>query len=106
MMSPTGPAETRQGDGAPPKTEASVGNHGPRAAGRRLAGDVSDRSAETRQGSGAPLEMEASAGDPGLWAEDRGMAGRLLMEAHYLKTVWQDCPANERLAVEYFRNVL
>ena len=26
MMSPTGPAETRQGDGAPKQTEASVGN--------------------------------------------------------------------------------
>ena len=69
MMSPTGQAETRVGSGAPPKTEASVGNLG-------------------------------------LWAEDRGMVGRPLMEAHYLKTVWQDCPANERLMAEYSRNVL
>ena len=75
MMSPTGPAETRQGDGAPLKAEASVENHGPRAAGRRLAGDISDRPAETRRGSSAPLEMEASAGDSGLWAEDRGHGG-------------------------------
>ena len=43
MMSPTEPAETRQGDGAPLKTEASVENHGPHAAGRRLEDDVSDR---------------------------------------------------------------
>ena len=42
-MSPTGPVETRQGDGAPLKTEASVENHGPHAAGRRLEDDVSDR---------------------------------------------------------------
>ena len=28
MMSPTGPAETREGNGAPLKTEASVGNPG------------------------------------------------------------------------------
>ena len=83
MMSPPGPAETFQGDGAPRKAEASVENDGPRAAGRRLAGDVSDRPAETRRGCGAPLEMEASAGDPGLWAEGRGTVGRLLMEAHY-----------------------
>ena len=62
--------------------------------------------AETRQGDGAPLKMEASVGDPGLWAEDRGMVGPPLMEARYLKTVWQDCPANKRLAAEYFRNVL
>ena len=69
MMSPTGPAETRQGDSAPLKTEASVGN-------------------------------------PGLWAEDRGTVGRPLMEAYYLKTVWQDCPTNERLVAEYSKNVL
>ena len=106
MMSPPGPAETFQGDGAPRKAEASIENHGPHAAGRRPVGDVSDRLAETRRGSGVPLEMEASIGDPGLWAEDRGMVGRLLMEAHHLKTVWQDCPANERLAAEYSRNVL
>ena len=106
MMSPLGPVETLQGDGAPLKAEASVENHGPHAAGRRLAGDVSDRSAETRRGSGAPLEMEAGAGDPCLWAEDRGMVGRLLMEAHHLNTVWQDCPVNKRLAAEYSRNVL
>jgi len=106
MMPPTGPAETRQGDGAPLKAEASVDSHGPRAAGRRPAGDVSDRPAENRRDSVAPLEMEASTGDPGLWAEDRSMVGRLLMEAHYSETVWQDCPANERLAVEYSKNVL
>ena len=69
MMSPTGPAETRVGSSAPPKTEASVMNLG-------------------------------------LWAEDRGMVGRPLMEARYLKTVCQDCPANKRLAAEYSRNVL
>ena len=62
--------------------------------------------AETRVGSGAPLKTEASVGNPGLWAEDRGTVGRPLMEAHYLKTVWQDCPANERLVAEYSRNVL
>jgi len=62
--------------------------------------------AETRRGNGTPLKMEASVGDPGLWAEDRGMVGRPLMEARYLKTVWQDCPANKRLAAEYSRNVL
>ena len=88
MMPPPGPAEVFQGDGAPLKAEASVENHGPRAAGRRLAGDVSDRPAETRRGSGAPLEMEPSTGDPCLWAEDRSMVGRLLMEAHYSETVW------------------
>ena len=69
LTSPTGPAETRQGDGAPPKTEASIGN-------------------------------------PGLWAEDRGTVGRPLMEARYLETAWQDCPANERPVAEYSRNVL
>ena len=106
MMSPPGPTETLQGDGAPLKAEASIENHGPRVAERRPAGDVSDRPAKTHRGSGAPLEMEASAGDPGLWAEDRGMVGRLLMEAHHLKMVWQDCPANKRLAAEYSRNVL
>ena len=106
MMSPPGPAETLQGDGAPLKAEASGENHGPRAAGRRPAGNVSDRPAETRRGCGAPREMKASAGDPGLWAEDQATVGRLLMEAHYLETVWQDCPANKRLAAEYSRNVL
>ena len=106
MMSPTGPAETHQGDGAPLKTEASVESHGPRAAGRRLAGDVSDRPTDTRRGSGAPLEMETSAGDPGLWAKDQATVGQLLMEAHYLEMVWQDCPTNKRLAAEYSNNVL
>ena len=76
----------------------------------RLGGDSRVMSltgpAETRQGHGAPLKMETSVGDPGLWAEDRGMVGRPLIEARYLKTVWQDCPANKRLAVEYSRNVL
>ena len=62
--------------------------------------------AETRVGSSAPLKPEASVGNPGLWAEDRGTVGRPLMEAHYLKTVWQDCPANKRLVAEYSRNVL
>ena len=64
------------------------------------------RPAETRRGNGAPLKMVASVGDPGLWAEDRGMVGRPLMEAHYLKTEWQDCPANKRLVAEYSRDVL
>ena len=32
MMPPTGPAETRQGDGAHVKAEASVDSHGSRAA--------------------------------------------------------------------------
>jgi len=62
--------------------------------------------AETHVGSGAPLKTEASVGNPGLWAEDRGTVGRSLMEAHCLKTVWQDCPANKRLVAEYSRNVL
>ena len=106
MMPPPGPAKILQGNGAPLNTEASGQNHGPRAAGRRPAGNVSDRPTETRRGSGAPREMKASAGDPGLWAEDQATVGRLLMEAHYLKTVWQDCPANKRLAAEYSRNVL
>jgi hypothetical protein len=106
MTPPPGPAEILQGNGAPLKAEASGENHGPRAAGRRPAGNVSDRPAETRRGWGAPLEMKASAGDPGLWAEDRATVGRLLMDAHHLKTVWQDCPANKRLAAEYSRNVL
>ena len=106
LTPPPGPAEVFQGDGAPLKAEASVENHGPRAARRRPAGDVSDRPAETRRGSGAPREMKASAGDLGLWAEDQATVGRLLMEAHYLETVWQDCPANKRLAAEYSRNVL
>ena len=69
MMSLTGPAETRQGDGAPPKTEASIGNLS-------------------------------------LWAKDQSTVGRPLMEARYLETTWRDCPANERPASEYFRNVL
>ena len=64
------------------------------------------RPVETRRGNGAPLKMEASVGNLGLWAEDQGMVGQPLMEARYLKTVWQDCPANKRLAAEYFRNVL
>ena len=106
MMSPPGPAETLQGDGAPLKAEASGENHGPRAAGWSPASNASDRPAETRWGSGAPLETKAGAGDSGLWAEDRATVGRLLMEAHHLKTVWQDCPANKRLAAEYSRNVL
>ena len=62
--------------------------------------------AETREGNGAPLKTEASVGNPGLWAKDRGTVGRPLMEARYLKTVWQDCPANKRLVAEYSRNVL
>ena len=62
--------------------------------------------AETRVGSGAPLKTEASVGNPGLWAKDRGTVGRSLMEAHCLKTVWQDCPANKRLVAEYSGNVL
>ena len=106
MMPPPGPAKILQGNGAPLNMEASGENHGPRAAGRRPADNVSDHPAETRRGSGAPREMKASAGDPGLWAEDRATVGRLLMEAHHLKTVWQDCPANKRLAAEYSRNVL
>ena len=106
MMSPPGPAETLQGDGAPLKAEASGENHGPRAAGRIPAENVSARPAETRQGSGAPRGMKAGAGEPGLWAEVKATVGRLLMEAHCLETVWQDCPANKRLAAEYSRNVL
>ena len=70
MMPLTGPAETRQGDGAPLKAEASVDSHGPRAAERRPTGDVSDRPVETHRGSGAPLEMEPNTRDPGLWAKD------------------------------------
>ena len=62
--------------------------------------------AETSQGNDAPLKTVASVGNPGLWAEDRGTVGRPLMEARYLKTVWQDCPANKRLVAEYSRNVL
>ena len=62
--------------------------------------------AETRVGSGVPLKTEASVGNPGLWAKDRGTVGRSLMEAHCLKTVWQDCLANKRLVAEYSRNVL
>ena len=61
---------------------------------------------KTRQGNDVPLKTEASVGNLGLWAEDRGMVGRPLMEAHYLKTVWQDCPANKRLVAEFPRNVL
>ena len=106
LTPPPGPAEVFQGDGAPLKAEASGENHGPRAAGRRPAGNASDRLAETRRGSDAPLETKAGAGDQGLWAEDRATVGRLLMEAHHSKTVWQDCPANKRLATEYTRNVL
>ena len=106
MMSPPGPAETLQGDGAPLKAEASGENHGPRAAGWRPSGNVSDRPAETRQGSGAPWGMKAGAEEPGLWAEDQATVGRLLMEAHCLETVWQDCPVNKRLAAEYSRNIL
>ena len=106
MMPPPGPAKILQSNGAPLNAETSGENHGPRAAGRRPADDVSDRPAETRRGSGAPREMKASAGDLGLWAEDQATVGRLLMEAHCLETVWQDCPANKRLATEYSRNVL
>ena len=62
--------------------------------------------AETRRGTSAPWGMKAGAGEPGLWAEDQATVGRLLLEAHYLETVWQDCPANKRLAAEYSRNVL
>ena len=87
MTPPPGPAEVFPGDGAPLKAEDSGENRGPRAAGRRPAGNVSDCPAETRQGSDAPREMKASAGDPGLWAEDQATVGRLLMEAHYLETV-------------------
>ena len=61
---------------------------------------------ETRQGNDAPLKTEASVGNPGLWAEGRGTVGQPLMEARYLKTVWQDCPANKRLVVKYSKNVL
>ena len=105
-MPPPGPAKILQGNGAPLNAEAGGENHGPRVAGRRPANNISDRPTETRRGSGAPWEMKASAGDPGLWAEDQATVGRLLMEAHYLETVWQDCPANKRLASEYSRNVL
>ena len=62
--------------------------------------------AETREGNSAPLKTEASVENPGLWAKDRGTAGRPLMEAHYLKTVWQDCPADEIPVSEYSGNVL
>ena len=61
---------------------------------------------ETRVGGSTPLKTEASVENPGLWAEDRGTVGRPLMEARYLKTVWQDCPVNKRLVAEYSRNVL
>ena len=61
---------------------------------------------ETRIGSSASLNTKAIIGNPGLWAEDQGTVGWPLMEARYLKTVWQDCPANKRLAAEYSRNVL
>ena len=105
-MPPPGPAKILQGNGAPLKAEASSENHGPRAAGRRPAGNVSDHPAETRRGSGVTREIKASAGDPGLWAKDRATVGRLLMEAHHLKMVWQDCPVNKRLAAKYSRNVL
>ena len=62
--------------------------------------------AETCEGNGASLKTEASVGNLGLWAEDRSTVGRPLVEAHYLKTVWQDCPANERPMAEYSRNIL
>ena len=106
MTPPPEPAEVFRGDSAPLTAEDSGKNRGPRAAGRRPVGNASDRPAETRRGSGVPLETKAGAGDPGLWAEDRAIVGRLLMEAHHLKTVWQDCPANKRLAAEYSGNVL
>ena len=64
MTPPPGPAEVFQGDGAPLKAEASGENHGPRAAGRRPASNVSDRPAETRRGSGTPLEMKAGVTEP------------------------------------------
>ena len=105
-MSPPGPAGTLRGNGAPLNAEASGENPGPRAAGRIPMENVSDRPAETRQGSGAPWGMKAGAEEPGLWAEDQATVGRLLMEAHCLETVWQDCPTNKRLATEYSRNVL
>ena len=92
----------------------SAGARGPRErasmAPARLGGDLRMMSptvpVETHVDSGAPLKTEASVGNPGLWAEDRGTVGRPLMEAHYLKTVWQDCPTNEKLVAEYSRNVL
>ena len=105
-MSPPGLAGTLRGNSAPLNAKASGENHGPRAAGWIPAENVSDRPAEARQGSGAPWGMKAGAGEPGLWAEDQATVGRLLMEAHCLETVWQDCPANKRLAAEYSRNVL
>ena len=85
---------------------ARARQHGPRTAGRRLTDDVSDRTGgDPRRQRRAP-EDGGQRRDPGLWAEDRGTVGQPLMEAHYLKTVWQDCPANERLVAEYPRNVL
>ena len=62
--------------------------------------------AEARVSSWVPPKAEVRVGNPGLWAEDRGIAGRPLMEAHYLKTVWQDCPADKIPVVEYSRNAL
>ena len=127
MMSPPGPARTLQGNGAPLRAKAPrpgagrkpagdvsarTGGDSPRQQrapereGQRRAESVSDRPAEARQGSGAPWGMKAGAGEPGLWAEGQAVVCRLLMEAHYLETVWQDCPANKRLAAEYSRNVL
>ena len=75
-------------------------------AGRRHTNDVSDRTGGGSRRQLRALKTEASVGDPGLWAEDRGTVGQPLMEAHYLKTVWQNCPANERLMAKYSRNVL
>ena len=70
-MPPPGLAGTLQGNGAPLNAEAGGENHGPRAAGRIPAENVSDRPAETRRGSSAPWGMKAGAGEPGLWAEDQ-----------------------------------
>ena len=70
-MSPPGPAGTLRGNSAPLNTKASGENHGPRAAGRIPAENVSDRPAEARQGSGAPWGMKAGTGEPSLWAEDQ-----------------------------------
>ena len=62
--------------------------------------------AEARVSSCLSPKAEVSVGNPGLWAKDRGTAGRPLMEAHYLKTVWRDCPADEIPVAEYSGNVL
>jgi len=108
---PTDDASARTGGGLPRRLRAPEGG-GQRQEPwpTRPGGDprVTPPTVRWRPAGAAahPWRRRPALGNSGLWAEDRATVGRMPVEAHHSKTVWQDCPANKRLATEYSRNVL